>query len=590
MRSSAIFGVINRKQLEAVFQPILDLSASTISGYEALIRGPEDSRLRYPDALFEDAKEMDLIIPLEFACIEVACRQYKEKRLKGILFLNISPMSLIKMHTERHVVEILKEYGFKKEEAVIELSEKYPLENYQLLNESITYIRECGYEIAIDDLGAGYSSLRVWSEFMPEYVKIDRHFVDGIDNDPVKYEFVRSIQEISRSLGCKVIAEGIETREELKALCALGITHGQGYLLGRPESNPVTLVSKETLGTVNHLRHVVYYRFKDSISNLMEKCEPLSVSDSLEHVADRMQSNPLVNCLPVIDNDIPVGVITRKKIFEIFLSRYGRELHSKNLVVNYINNDVLIVDKDSSLAEVSRMFTASNQMDMNIDIIVTHNSKYFGVVKTKKLLEKITEQQIMSARHSNPLTMLPGNVPIYEWIDDLLDRKQNFRFAYFDLNNFKPYNDIYGYSKGDEVIVLLADILKQNIEPERDRIGHIGGDDFIAIFQSRDWERHCQKILDIFRSEICLFYRDDDLRNNGIYCNDRRGKKQFFPLLSIAIGVVEPDWRYCQSHHDVSALASAAKSEAKKKGGNTMFLSRRRSPHLIVEELDNYGT
>lgn len=590
MRSSALFEIIHRKKLDAVFQPIVDLTLPGISGYEALIRGPENSRLHNPKALFDEAKVASLVVPLEFLCIEIACREYKERELEGVLFLNISPMSLIQQHTDMQVVKILQDYGFKEKEVVIELSEQYPLEDYQLLNEGITTIRENGYEFAIDDLGAGYSSLRVWSEFMPEYVKIDRHFIDGIDRDSVKYEFVRSIQEISRSMGCKVIAEGIETDAELRSLSSLGISHAQGYLLGRPEKKPANNLQDDVIGAISTLKQVVYHRYKDSIANLMEKNESFSAEVSLEIIAEEMQKQPLVNCIVITENDLPLGVITRKKVFEIFLGHYGRELHSKKPARDYISQEVLFVEQETSLADVSRLFTASNQVDMNIDIIITKENKFRGIVKTKKLLEKITEQQIMSARHANPLTMLPGNVPIYEWIDDLLERKQKFKFAYFDLNNFKPYNDIYGYSKGDEVIVLLADILKNNIDPEFDRIGHIGGDDFVAIFQSRDWQTQCQNMLDSFRDGVRSFYNDEDLKNKGINSNDRRGHKQFFPLLSVAIGIVEPDWQYCHSHHDVASLAADAKSEAKKKGGNSMFLSRRRSPVQLVEDISNYGT
>lgn len=590
MRSSAIYEIINRKQLYPVFQPIVDLSVPEISGYEALIRGPKESRLHSPKELFDEAKSNSLIIPLEYLCIELACRKYQEQQLQGRLFLNVSPMSLIKSHAERHIVELLEEFGLDKEKVVIELSEQYPLEDYGLINEAIHFIRDSGYELAIDDLGAGYSSLRVWSEFRPEFVKIDRHFIDGIDRDPVKYEFVRSIQDISMALGCKVIAEGIETKSELKTVCALGITFGQGFLFGKPDYEPVRFIPTDVIESINPLKKVVYFRHEDSIAGLMEKCEPILISDSLESVVDQMQYNPWVNCLPVIADGIPVGVITRQKIFEIFLGRYGRELHSKKKVDEYMNRNVLIVDKNHVLSEVSRMFTASNHMDMNIDIIITDNNKYIGVLKTKKLLEKITEQQIMSAHHSNPLTMLPGNVPIYEWIDDLLNRQQNFKLAYFDLNNFKPYNDIYGYAKGDEIILLLANILKQHVNHDLDRIGHIGGDDFVVIFQSNDWEKRCIKMLQSFRKEVRCFYTEEDLRNHGIFCNDRRGENRFFPILSVAIGVVDPDWRCCSSHHDVASLATDAKHEAKKKGGNTLFLSRRRGPLQIIEEMNSYGT
>lgn len=591
MRATAIYEIINREQLQPVFQPIVDLTIPKITGYEALIRGPKDSKYHSPKALFDEAKASSMVIPLEYACIEVACRQYIEKQLQGKLFLNISPMSLIKSHAERHIVELLQEFNLDRDKVVIELSEQYPLEDYQIISDAIYYLRDSGYEMAIDDLGAGYSSLRVWSEFRPEYVKIDRHFIDGIDHDQVKYEFVRSIQDISRGLGCRVIAEGIETEAELKSISSLGVTHGQGYLLGRPELNPIESIETKAIAFINPLKQVVYHRYKDSVLELMERCEPLTINDSLESAAEKMRSRPLLSCLPVVEKDIPVGVLTRKKIFEIFFGRYGRELHAKKPVKNFTSNNVLVVEKDCSLADVSRLFTASNQVDMNIDIIITSEEKYIGVVKTKKLLEKITEQKIMSARHSNPLTTLPGNVPIYEWIDDLLSRQQDFKLAYFDLNNFKPYNDIYGYSRGDGVIILLADIIKQNINPELDRVGHIGGDDFVTIFQSDDWEQRCEIMLHQFREKVRNFYKEVDLINKGIFSNDRRGEKRFYPILSVAIGVVDPDWKSCMSHHDVASLATDAKHEAKKKGGNTLFLSRRRGPMQMITELENnYGT
>ena len=590
MRATALYEIIYRKQLKPVFQPIMDLTVPAITAYEALIRGPEDSKYYSPKTLFDEAKENSMVIPLEYACVELACREYKEKQLQGKLFLNISPMSLLKSHEEKNIVELIHELELDKDNVVIELSEQYQVEDYKLISDAIHYLRDSDFELAIDDLGAGYSSLRVWSEFRPEYVKIDRHFIDGIDHDQVKYEFVRSIQDISRSLGCKVIAEGVETEAELKSVSALGITHGQGYLLGKPQHNPCRSIPENLNELINPLKQVIYHRYKDSVFALMERCEPLTFSDTLEFTADKMQSNPFLNCIPVVKDGVPVGVITRKKIFEIFLGRYGRELHARKPVYLFINSSVLIVEKDSSLAEVSRMFTASKQMDMNIDIIITADKQFIGVVKTKKLLEKITEQQIMSARHSNPLTMLPGNVPIYEWIDDLLMRQKDFRLAYFDLNNFKPYNDIYGYSRGDEVIILLADIIKQNINTELDRIGHIGGDDFVAIFQSDDWEERCENMLQQFREKIRAFYKEVDLINKGIYSNDRRGDKRFFPILSVAIGVVEPDWKVCMSHHDVASIATDAKHEAKKKSGNTLFLSRRRGPAQGAAELNNYGT
>jgi len=118
---------------------------------------------------------------------------------------------------------------------VIELTEHTPTDDFQLLSNALHHYRDMGFSIALDDLGAGYSSLRLWSELRPEYVKIDRHFIDGIHRDPLKREFVGSILQIARASKAQVIAEGIELAEELAVLTEMGVDLVQGYLLGRPQ-------------------------------------------------------------------------------------------------------------------------------------------------------------------------------------------------------------------------------------------------------------------------------------------------------------------------------------------------------------------
>jgi len=148
-------------------------------------------------------------------------------------------------------LQLLQQLGIAPSQVVIELSEQYPADDIDLLKSCLNHYRSQGFLTAIDDLGAGYSGLRLWSELSPDYVKIDRHFIHQIDSTPVKQEFVRSIVELCQSLTCKVIAEGIETQEELAVLKQLGIVYCQGYLLGRPEVLPcramkATLVPNNT--------------------------------------------------------------------------------------------------------------------------------------------------------------------------------------------------------------------------------------------------------------------------------------------------------------------------------------------------------
>ncbi len=282
--------------------------------------------------------------------------------------------------------------------------------------------------------------------------------------------------------------------------------------------------------------------------------------------------------LPVVQNEHPVGVIRRLDFMDIFLSKFGRELHGRKLATLFMDPNPLIVEEELPLEEASRRVTS--RMDRHSDphaFIIVRDGRYRGMGWTMDLLEKITNLRVHSARYANPLTLLPGNVPIQERIEDLLKDRRPFAVAYCDLDNFKPFNDVYGYKKGDQVIQRVGQILVDHADPERDFVGHIGGDDFIVIFESPDWHEICERILATFGQEAPQYYEEEDRSRGGLLAQDRRGQEQFFPLLSLSIGVVRPDPILCQSHHEVAALTTDAKHQAKLRSGNSLFVERRRS-------------
>jgi diguanylate cyclase (GGDEF)-like protein len=572
----ALERIITSRDLSPVFQPVFEFSAPAIAGYEALIRGPSDSELHSPIALFETAKKFNLIPALEYVCRDISCEYFARNKLPGKLFLNVSPMSFVDNNHENGVTtQIIKKHGISADRIVIELSEQYPMDDYEIIQLATDHYRKMGFEIAIDDLGAGYAGLRIWSEIRPDYVKIDRHFIENINDNSVKREFVRSIHDISRGLGCKVIAEGIETVEELDVLRSIGIMHGQGYLLGRPYNMPGQSIPNYLLEHTRSLTYSSGFQRSETVEAMMDHTYPLSPETTLGETAELFKKTPSLVSLPVVWQERPVGIITRNKVMELFLGQYGRDLYAKKRISEFMESAV-VVEHTSLIQEVSRLITGNNNLDIGMDFIVVQNGKFLGTGKVRNLLQRITEMQIRSARYANPLTFLPGNVPIYEWIDGLIGKETEFNLAYCDINNFKPYNDKYGYSCGDEVIVKLGEVLQLNVDPKVDFVGHIGGDDFVVVFCSQDWKARCERILDGFQRCAVKFYQSEDQTAGGIYSVDRRGDKQFFPIVSLAIGVVSPDLTRCFSHHDVASLAADAKHQAKLEGGNALFVSRRR--------------
>lgn len=579
--------LIRGRHLTVLFQPIVDHGQRAIVGYEALIRGPSDTPLHSPVTLFETAARFGRLLELELLCREVSIQQFKRLSLPGKLFLNTSPECLFQPNFRAgRTLNILQQAGLRPDRVVIELTEHYPLENYAMIREAKHHYRAMGFEIAIDDLGAGYAGLRTWSELRPDYVKIDRHFMQDIHEDTVKQEFVRSILNIARGLSCKVIGEGVETVEEYRCVARMGIEFYQGYYFARPAQMPSTALSagvftQEPKGLGPRTYHSFFSR---SIGELLRRVPGIAASTSVEECAHIFQMAPRLESLPVVDSARPLGLVRRNSLMNLLLTRYGRELHGKKPIKQFLDRSALMLESHLPLEKASNLVSEQMKRDKALDFIITDNGRYRGMGSVVDLLEVITEMQVRNARYANPLTLLPGNVPIYEEMEYLLREKRPFVVCYCDLDSFKPFNDKYGYEKGDQVIRDLADLLRAEVQGEQDFIGHIGGDDFILIFQGEDWQQRCEAILARFEQGVRGYYSRDDLAQGGIWSQDRSGDYRVFPLLTLSIGSVQPDLLACKSHHDVAALASSAKHEAKKRPGNVLFIDRRQRAQPLNDE------
>jgi EAL domain-containing protein (putative c-di-GMP-specific phosphodiesterase class I) len=232
--------ILKYRVLQTLYQPVLDSGSGRVFGYEALVRGPSNSPLHAPLPLIRAASKAGRLFELDLVCRELAIRRFRELDLPGRLFLNVSPSSLMEpTFRPGETLRLLNEVGLPPQQVVIELTEQQPLEDYAVLKAAVAHYTEAGFEIAIDDLGAGYAGLRLWSELRPCYVKIDHHFIESISTDAVKREFVRSIRGMAARLGCRVVAEGIESEDDYQAVQALGVNLHQGYHLGRPLASPL---------------------------------------------------------------------------------------------------------------------------------------------------------------------------------------------------------------------------------------------------------------------------------------------------------------------------------------------------------------
>jgi len=180
---------------------------------------------------------------------------------------------------------------------------------------------------------------------------------------------------------------------------------------------------------------------------------------------------------------------------------------------------------------------------------------------------------------SNPLTRLPGNISINREIDRLIKENAKFALAYLDLDNFKPFNDHYGYARGDEIIRKVAEIILAAIEEEggkNDFVGHIGGDDFVFITDPGQAKKICEGVIRRFNETIPEFYDKEDRKRTYIEYPDRRGNIVKYPMLSVSIGVVTNLHRKIKSHIHAAEVATEMKNFSKTFSGSSFKIDKRK--------------
>ncbi|MDP9509404.1 bifunctional diguanylate cyclase/phosphodiesterase [Pseudomonas protegens] len=571
---SALSSILAQSGLHSLFQPIISLSQRRILGYEALSRGPSNSPLHSPVALFAVARQAGRLSELEFACRHSACKRFSEQQLPGKLFLNVSPESLLEAtHQPGRTLQLLQDVGIPPSQVVIELTEQTPIDDFQLLHNALHHYRDMGFSIALDDLGAGYSSLRLWSELRPDYVKIDRHFIDGIHQDALKREFVGSILQIAKASRAQVIAEGIEMLEELVVLSEMGVDLVQGYLLCRPQEQPPR--DARAMMPKHDQTSVALNDEGSDLSALLNEQPAVARNTPTANVLEAFRRQANLNSLAVLDEQgHPCGIVHRHSLSDALLKPFATDLFARKPISRLMNDDFLAVELSQSLQQVSRLITSRARQRIEEDFIITLNGHYLGLGRVIDVLKLITELKIQQARYANPLTLLPGNVPIQQCLTRLLQQGRESVICYVDIDSFKPFNDIYGYGRGDEVLLCLAQCLNDRVDPSRDFVGHIGGDDFLLVLGPEDWQRRLNQLLDDFHSQCRRFYRSEHLEAGCFVAPNRQGVRQEFPLLSLSIGVVHLYPQACGllDSSQLAELASQAKHHAKNVQGYSIHV------------------
>lgn len=560
--------VLAEGSLQALFQPIVDGILHRPIGYEALARGPVDCALHLPDALFATAHRTGRALELEQGCISAALRDFAALQIEGRLFLNVLPQTLLGWpQFSDWLGQRLAMLDLDPHNLVIELTEHGLTEDQARLSEAVAPLRRLGCDIALDDLGAGASGLKTWSTVRPEYVKVDRYFVSGIEHDPVRAEILRSVVDMARAIGCRVIAEGVENAEQCALALELGVDYLQGYLLGRPQAVP--RMDGAGLAALNRVAATVSV---DCAEHLAMPVPDVPDSTPVGQVVEMFRKHPTCTALAVTTAGHPVGVVRRDELLILLSKPLHPEVYNRKPVSAVMDANAVRIDARARLEQVSRLVTGQSDAGRRDDFIITRHGNYLGMGRMIDLLRQITAQQIQAAKQSNPLTGLPGNREIQSHLSQWLSRRRPFIACHLDLDHFKVFNDTYGYARGDQVLMHVADTLRRTVRQRVDFVGHVGGDDFVFLLRSQDWSLRLMSLLEDLAASLPNFYDADHRAAGRIFGRDRDGQERHFALLSASVAVVQIEGAPSTTPELVAEQLRRAKKAAKGHAGYSCVL------------------
>lgn len=564
--------------LDFAFQPIANINTGVVFGYEALLRNYQPAGFSCIGEIFDRAFEDNLLFTIDLYLREKAIQKFCQIPWHNSvkLFFNIDNRLWHSPDFDReNALGHLHRQRFNPDAFCIELSEKHLLDYDSHLCQELKHMKKNGCKVAVDDCGSGFSGLKMMYYSEPEFVKIDRFFIMDISRNPRKRLFVSSIVNISHMIGSIVIAEGVETKEEFYICREIGCDLVQGFYLDRPQQRLTSLKPcyEHILDT-----SLTDRRFKDSddkhyIQTQMIYIEPVRDVAKIVDVFEKFKNIEGHPFYPVVNEaNEPLGLITEKRLKPYAFSRFGSELLRNRRYANRLLEFITkcpIADIKTPVEKILELF--SQDFDSVEGIIIVENLQYAGFLDTKSLLKALNEKNIAYARDQNPLTKLPGNTLIYQYLSEaILHTDRQFIFTYFDFNHFKPYNDKFGFRNGDRVILLFAEILKKRQTKPEIFVGHVGGDDFFLGIRDCDRENALsliRNIMETFDRDVQSFYGQEELRNGYIIAMDRDDQEKVFPLLTVSAAVIvfPIDRARRISNSEVGEIIAQEKQKAKKR-------------------------
>ncbi|MDN7242669.1 GGDEF domain-containing protein [Planococcus sp. N028] len=299
-----------------------------------------------------------------------------------------------------------------------------------------------------------------------------------------------------------------------------------------------------------------------SIGEILEEVPCVGPKTKSREVDSIFKSLPNVQGIIVKAGIHHFALVMKTSFYQVIGNQYGYNLYMGRSIELIMNKAPLVVDHLQPIIKVSQLAMERPIEELYDYVIVAKENQCMGVVSIQSLLLAFAKIQKETALLMNPLTGLPGNNSINLELAKILS-VEKFSVLYIDLDNFKTYNDTYGFKNGDDLLLATANIMTKTLAANF--FGHIGGDDFIAILHHHNYEEIAQDIIDDFNRTIQSFYSETDWTQQFVIAENRAGHVEKIPLVSISIAIVTNEEKKFLSFQHIVDEAATIKKLCKQK-------------------------
>jgi diguanylate cyclase (GGDEF)-like protein len=525
------------------YQPIVNVHTGEAYGFEALLRGHQTLGFSAIPMLFASMADIDVAVDAEMLLLDKAIGDFMAFAgdASARLFFN-SNNRVLNAHLEHrpHMRDILERYGLPTARFCLELSEA------EALNVSRSQQFFSGWKdrplIALDDFGTGYSGLRLLAESRPDIIKIDRFFVAGVDRSQEKRLFLEQIVGLAHSIGLSVVAEGIETELEFQICREIGCDYVQGFFIARPTGDrSLHHTHYEIVQNLNHRNRRDRSETRNELRAELDTVAPLSVESPMIAILEAFRDDKTRSFFPVVNGrGEPVGIVHEEHLKALIYSQFGRDLLTSRVRPHHVTDYLTPCLIFEISTEIDRVLAAIAQRPNDHAVLVVENGTYIGLLDTRGIIRTMHERMLTMARDQNPLTKLPGNIMVANYMVDALESDERPQaFVHFDFDYFKPFNDRFGFRQGDRAITMFADLMRSRLAGAGVFLGHIGGDDFFLGVHGTAMTPVVESLpafIAQFASDMASFYDAETRRAGMTEATDRSGLVQLVPLLSVSCG------------------------------------------------------